>query len=92
MTFFFLLMNTKEHTWRNNKFQTGNKTITELPPYIMTDSTKPLDYFIASGLFFFFQANNYRNLNRIFKAEHNKWTRELDFQQVTISNLRSALK
>ncbi len=87
--------------WKNIKFLTGTKTYTELPPCILTDSTKITDknqmlnsfnsHFIASGSLFP-KSNDVIYDLEFLEAERNLWTREFVFQQITLSDVCSALK
>ncbi len=87
--------------WKNIKFLTGTKTYTELPPCILTDSTKITDkkqmlnsfnsHFIASGSLFPISNDVIYDLE-FLEAERNLWTREFVFQQITLSDDCSALK
>ncbi len=87
--------------WKNMKFLNGTKTYTELPPCILTDSTKITDkkqmlnsfnsHFIASGSLFPISNDVISDLE-FLEAERNLWTREFVFQQITLSDVCSVLK
>ncbi len=87
--------------WKNIKYLTGTKTYTDLPSCILTDSTKMTDkkqmlnsfnsHFIASGSLFPISNDVVYDLE-FLEAERNLWTREFVFQQITFSDVCSALK